>query len=185
MFTSIGYHLSVNLFVIYILKRYSSPNLLTIWHLRIMTNTKYVTKMSIRHPHSISHIFSGFKINGLKYISTLPRIYFFLPRATTYIELCQTFDISNLLLSYCPVFSLNIKLLYKLFALLYTHYIIMQITDYCHYQGESICTAIASKIKYVPRTLCLQSIIISRISSTILELCSKNIMFAEHNNFKL
>ena len=61
----------------------------------------------------------------------------------------------------------------------------MQITDYCHYQGESICTAIASKIKYVLRTLCLQSIIISRISSTILELCSKNIMFAEHNNFKL
>ena len=116
---------------------------------------------------------------------SLPRHITFLTGATTYIGLCQTFDISNLLLSYCPVFSLNIKLLYKLFALLYPHYIIMQITDYCHYQGESICTAIASKIKYVPRTLCLQSIIIFRNSSTILELCSKNIMFAEHNNFKL
>ena len=41
------------------------------------------------------------------------------------------------------------------------------------------------KIKYASGTLCLQSIIIPRISSTILELCSKNIMFAEHNDFKL
>ena len=69
-----------------------------------------------------------------------------------------------------------IKLLYKLFALLYTDYIIMQNTGHLH----GICL----KIKYVSGTLCLQSIIISRISSTILELCSKNIMFAEHKNFK-
>ena len=53
----------------------------------------------------------------------------------------------------------------------------MQNTGHLH----GICL----KIKYVPRTLCLQSIIIFRNSSTILELCSKNIMFAEHNNFKL
>lgn len=70
-----------------------------------------------------------------------------------------------------------IKLLYKLFALLYTDYIIMQNTGHLH----GICL----KIKYASGILCLQSIIISRISSTILELCSKNIMFAEHNNFKL
>ena len=48
-----------------------------------------------------------------------------------------------------------------------------------------ICTTICPKIKYASGTLCSQSIILSRKSSTILELCSKNIMFAEHNNFKL
>ena len=53
----------------------------------------------------------------------------------------------------------------------------MQNTGHLH----GICL----KIKYASVTLCLQSIIISRISSTIFELCSKNIMFAEHNNFKL
>ena len=53
----------------------------------------------------------------------------------------------------------------------------MQNTGHLH----GICL----KIKYASETLCLQSIIILRISSTILELCSKNIMFAEHNNFKL
>ena len=53
----------------------------------------------------------------------------------------------------------------------------MQNTGHLH----GICL----KIKYAPGTLCLQSIIISRIPSTILELCFSNIMFAEHNNFKL
>ena len=65
----------------------------------------------------------------------------------------------------------------KKIALLYTYYIIMQNTGHLH----GICL----RIKYASETLCLQSIIISRKSSTILELCSKNIMFAEHNNFKL
>ena len=53
----------------------------------------------------------------------------------------------------------------------------MQNTGHLH----GICL----KIKYASATLCLQSIILSRNSSAILELCSKNIMFVEHNNFKL
>ena len=55
--------------------------------------------------------------------------------------------------------------------------------DNHHYQGSFVRHL--PQNKYASGTLCLQSIIISRISSTILELCSKNIMFAEHNNFKL
>ena len=137
-----------------------------------------MTEMSIRHPYSILRTFSKFSKSMAwnRFLLYLESTH--IEGITTYIGLCQTFDISNLLLSYYQAFSLNIKLLYKLFALLYTDYIIMQNPGHLY-------DNLLKKTKYASVTLCLQSIIISRISSTILELCSKNIMFAEHNNFKL
>ena len=87
---------------------------------------------------------------------------------------------ATIAMSIFPEPKVHATFLYSFFIISYPFYLFQDTTAECGSFARHM-----PQNKYASGTLCLQSIIISRISSTILELCSKNIMFAEHNNFKL